>query len=132
MDWTEMRLWVKDVGFPIVVALIAIYALYKMFLLREEAAALLKKNLQDHAQAVASISHNSNLALMSLGTKMDLNSQATKELTEQIRTKLDSDSIRKERQAMVDEVAAKFKCNAHEVEMLKEQARRTKLAEGGA
>ena len=35
MNMEELRLWIKDVGFPIAVACASMWAMYKMFVIRE-------------------------------------------------------------------------------------------------
>ncbi len=85
MDWsTELRLWIKDVGFPIVVCLLAIYALYKMFMMKEDSDKSLRVSLEKHADKIADVSKNSSTAI-------DGNTQATRDLTSIIQKNIGSD-----------------------------------------
>ena len=58
-----IRLWIRDLGFPVTVAGLAIYALYKMFMLREQMAATHSEALNKHATELKSMSEKMGLAL---------------------------------------------------------------------
>jgi hypothetical protein len=80
----ELRLWIRDLGFPITVAVAAIYALYKLFMMREEDRQALTQSLANHAEAISKLSHESNTAL-------GHNTLATQELSDTIKKKFGSD-----------------------------------------
>lgn len=94
----EIRLWVKDVGFPIAVAIAAIYALYRLFFLREDDKRALTQAMEHHAETITSITKASNVAL-------GQNTIATQELSQTIKKKLGPDS---------DQIA--FQCRAPSTE----------------
>lgn len=78
--WEEARMWIKDVGFPICVAVIAIYALFRMFTLRESD----RLKVENAAKQFADLAASGNSAISE-------NTSATKELTSTIKAKLGSD-----------------------------------------
>lgn len=74
-----VRLWIRDLGFPITVAAVAIYALYKMFMLREQLASAHNAALEKHASELKDI----NGTLVQAFTQ---NTLATKELSENMKS----------------------------------------------
>ena len=73
-----IRLWIRDLGFPVTVAGLAIYALYKMFMLREQMAATHIQALNKHSTELKSMSEKMGLALTE-------NTGATKVLSAQMK-----------------------------------------------
>jgi hypothetical protein len=91
-----IRLWIRDLGFPITVSAIAIYALYKMFMMREQLITAHSAALEKHANDFKQMTAVTAQAYAE-------NTKATKDLSEQMKEICRADKCRAE------EVAYKLK-----------------------
>lgn len=99
--------WIERVGFPIFIACVSLYAVYRLFRMFLDKSDILHASLVEHSKIVQTLSENSNHAV-------GANTLATQELTDTLKKKLGSDPNGL-CQAVVALKEAGFECKASDV-----------------
>ena len=138
MDWSP---FMEKIGYGLIISAVAAVAwIAKSIIKPWSDAALMRANAFNDMVGVlsASVPHiqkkldDLESASKSSNNALGMNTLATKELTDEIKRKFDSDQVRKERKQLIDELSERFQCKAHEIEMVmrqQEEAKRRRESE---